>query len=174
MLIHGASGNVGRYAVQLAHHSGIEVLATASTRAAATSPQLGVKRIVDPETTGVTVDAVLDLIRGTNQSLLFNWLSSGGALISAVGQPDTVLAENRGIRAAFILVEIRSEILKILGALFDAGIITPKVGEILPLSAARTAHEMLAGVREHSPGKMACKALILLALPRGIEPLFQP
>jgi NADPH:quinone reductase-like Zn-dependent oxidoreductase len=154
VLIHGAGGNVGRYAVQLARHAGLEVLVTASAADDTWMAEQGVQRLVELGSPDSSVAAAIDLVGGDSQPQLFNWLAPGGKLISAVSEPDAVLAAEHGVSAGFILVAVRTEVLARLGELFKDGTIKPWVGEVLPLLEARAAHEMLAGTRKRRPGKI--------------------
>jgi NADPH:quinone reductase-like Zn-dependent oxidoreductase len=154
VLIPGAAGNVGRYAVQLAQHTGLEVLVTSSNSDAAWMTEHGVQRVVDLSAPDDRVSAVIDLVGGDSQPQLFAWLAEGGQLISAVSEPDAALAAARGVSAGFILVNVHTDALEKLSGLFENGTIKPWVGEVLPLAEARTAHEMLAGTRTRQSGKI--------------------
>jgi NADPH:quinone reductase-like Zn-dependent oxidoreductase len=81
-------------------------------------------------------------------------LKKGGALVSAVSQPDQELAKARGVRALFFLVEVTTARLEEIAAAIDANRLTPSVGTVLPLAAARSAHEMLEGTRPRPRGKI--------------------
>ena len=63
-------------------------------------------------------------------------------------------AKLRDVRASFLLVHVETRYLDELTARFEAGQIRPFVGTILPLSGARTAHEMLDRIRPSKPGKI--------------------
>jgi len=67
--------------------------------------------------------------------------------------PDQELAAQRGVRAVFILVSVTTAGLVQLAGLIEAGKLRTNIGEVLPLSDARTAHQMLAG-RKHRSGKI--------------------
>ncbi|MBO9499035.1 MAG: NADP-dependent oxidoreductase [Novosphingobium sp.] len=155
VLIHGAAGNVGRYAVQLARRAGLHVVAPASAADAEALLALGADEILDrdhPEQ--IQVDGVVDLVGGPGQATLFDFLAPGGVLISAVAEPDQALAAERGVRAGFMLVDVRTEALDRLTALFEQGALKPWLGEALPLAEARTAHRMLENAASHRPGKI--------------------
>ena len=158
VLVHGAAGNVGAYAVQLARRVAQEVVATAMSRDVAYVQTLGAHRIIDVQTSrfeeDVTdVDVVLDTIGGETQDRSFAVLKPGGVLVSAVVAPDPEKAARHGVRALFFLVEVSSPRLEQIASLIDAGELTTSVGDVLPLSAARMAHEMLAG-KPHKRGKI--------------------
>ncbi|HEX2342279.1 MAG TPA: zinc-binding dehydrogenase [Vicinamibacterales bacterium] len=99
------------------------------------------------------VDVVLDTIGGDTQDRSFAVLKPGGVLVSAVAAPDEQKAARHGVRALFFLVEVSSQRLEQIAALIEAGELTTSVGDVLPLAAARIAHEMLAG-KPHKRGKI--------------------
>ena len=157
VLVHGAAGNVGAYAVQLAKRVAREVIATAFSDALAYVQALGADRVIDVNTSRfeevlTDVDVVLDTIGGDTQDRSFAVLEPGGVLVSAVAPPDQQKAARHGVRALFFLVDVSSGRLEQLAALIDAGDLTTSVGEVLPLAEARTAHEMLAG-KPHKRGE---------------------
>lgn len=137
VLVLGAGGNVGAYAVQLAKRVAREVID------ARTSPL--------DELTGI--DVVLDLVGGEAQDRSFAVLKPGGVLVSAVSTPDQQKAARHGVRALFFLVEVTSRRLADIATLIEAGELRTHVGEVLPLDDARLAHEMLAGT-PHKRGKI--------------------
>jgi NADPH:quinone reductase-like Zn-dependent oxidoreductase len=158
VLVHGAAGNVGAYAVQLARRVAREVVATAYTADVEYVRALGADRVIDvrksrfeEELSGI--DVVLDTIGGDTQDRSFAVLKPGGVLVSAVAAPDQETAARHGVRALFFLVEVSSPRLERMAALFEAGELTTSVGDVLPLSEARIAHEMLAG-KPHRRGKI--------------------
>ena len=161
VLVLGAAGNVGAYAVQLARRVAREVVATASSADVAYVQGLGAHRVVDARTSEfekalTDVDVVLDTIGGDAQDRSFAVLKPGGVLVSAVATPDQEKAARRGVRALFFLVDVASRRLEQIAALIEAGELTTSVGDVLPLSAARLAHEMLAG-KPHKRGKIVLR-----------------
>lgn len=159
VVIHGAAGNVGAYAVQLAHRAGARVIATAGARDLDHVRALGADEVVDYqagrfEYAARDVDAVLDLVGGEVQRRSFAVLRRGGALVSAVSVPDRLLAEQHGVTARFFLVEVAAERLASLAEAIVAGALRTDVGVALPLAAAREAHEMLEGSRTRPRGKI--------------------
>jgi NADPH:quinone reductase-like Zn-dependent oxidoreductase len=99
------------------------------------------------------VDVVLDTIGGDMQDRSLAVPRPGGVLVSAAATPDPQKAARHGVRAFFFLVDVSSQRLEQLAALIEAGELEPNVGDVLPLSDARIAHEMLAG-RPHKRGKI--------------------
>jgi NADPH:quinone reductase-like Zn-dependent oxidoreductase len=159
VLIHGAAGNVGAFAVQFALQAGIRVVATCAQDDLPFVRSLGAEEVFTREgapfeTMAHEVDAVIDLVGGDVQTRSFAVLKSGGALISAVSQPDQALAATRGVKATFFLVSVTTERLQIVARMLAAGSLVTSVGAVLPLSEARTAHEMLDGIRPKPRGKV--------------------
>jgi NADPH:quinone reductase-like Zn-dependent oxidoreductase len=159
VLVHGAAGNVGAYAVQLAHLRGIRVIATASRDDLAEVARLGADQTVDYraarfEDVVGTVDAVIDTVGGELQRRSFAVLARGGVLVTAVSEPDQELAAKHGVRALFMLVRVTSQALHELTALFETGKLEVRVGAVVPLRDAVLAHEMLEGIRPRVGGKI--------------------
>ena len=162
VLIHGAAGNVGAYAVQLARRMGLRVFVTTGTKDINFVKSLGADRVIDylsekfEDVTG-TVDAVIDLVGGDTQTRSFAVLKAGGRLISAVSQPDQDKAAALGIDAHFFLVDVTTERLTTIANIIETGELVIQVGTVLPLAAARSAHEMLEGTRPHPRGKIVLR-----------------
>jgi NADPH:quinone reductase-like Zn-dependent oxidoreductase len=158
VVVHGAAGNVGAYAVQLAKRVAGEVVATTSSKDVAYVQTLNPDRVVDVQTSRFEdlvgkVDVVLDTVGGDTQDRSFSVLTPGGVLVSAVSEPDQSKAASHGVRAFFFLVEVSSSRLERLTAWVEAGMLRTNVGDVLPLREARLAHEMLAG-KPHKRGKI--------------------
>jgi NADPH:quinone reductase-like Zn-dependent oxidoreductase len=159
VLIHGASGNVGSYAVQLARRADLRVVATAGTGDIPKVLELGANTVINFQTERFEeqvhdVDAVIDLVGGPTQERSFQVLRRGGKLISAVSQPDQGLANRYGVEAAFFLVDVQTKYLADISDLIDGGYLKTHVGVVLPLSDAPEAHLMLDGVVPRPKGKI--------------------
>src|SRR5208282_913073 len=154
VLIHGAAGNVGAYAVQLAKQAGLQVFATAGPGDLDYVRGLGAEMVVNYKTTKFEdvvppVDAVLDTVGGEMQHRSFRVLKPGGILVSSVSPPP----QCAGFRSVFLLVDVTATRLGTLAKLFDSRKLIPEVGTLLALGEARRAHEMLAGA-PHKRGKI--------------------
>jgi NADPH:quinone reductase-like Zn-dependent oxidoreductase len=159
VVIHGAAGNVGSYAVQLARHAGVQTVATVSTGDISAVRDLGANTVIDYRTQRFEkevkdADAVIDLVGGETQERSFQVLHRGGKLISAVSRPDQDLAKRYGVEAAFFLVNVTSQYLMEIGRLIDDGKLRTNVGAVLPLGDAREAHLMLERLRPQPKGKI--------------------
>ncbi|MGF6427816.1 NADP-dependent oxidoreductase [Bradyrhizobium sp. Pha-3] len=159
VVIHGAAGNVGSYAVQLARHAGLQTVATASMGDISVAGNLGANTVIDYRTQRFeeevqNADAVIDLVGGGTQTRSFRVLRRGGKLISAVSRPDQDLAKRYGVEAAFFLVNVTSQSLTEIARFIDGGKLRTNVGAILPLADARKAHLMLERVGPQPKGKI--------------------
>jgi NADPH:quinone reductase-like Zn-dependent oxidoreductase len=164
VLVHGGAGNVGAYAVQLAHAAGAHVIASVLPRQKEEALRLGANEVVSipsdeaPRLRG-TVDAVIDTVGGKSQSELFAYVRKGGALISSVSAPDADLARQCDIEAKFMLVEVGTEDLAVIADLLDAQRLLVRIGQVLSLGEARQAHEMLEHLRPLPAGKLMLNAV---------------
>jgi NADPH:quinone reductase-like Zn-dependent oxidoreductase len=159
VLIHGAAGSVGSYAVQLAHGANVNVVATAASADMDYVRKLGAGEVIDYrsqrfEEHAREVDAVIDLVGGETQTRSFAVLRRDGKLISTVSPPDQRLAKNHNVHAEFFLVEVTNERLRKIAELLDRGKLKPEVGAVLPLWDARKAHMMLEGGISRPRGKI--------------------
>jgi NADPH:quinone reductase-like Zn-dependent oxidoreductase len=159
VLIHGAAGNVGAYAVQMARQAGLRVIGTADARDVEAVHGLGAQEVIDYravrfEDAVNSVDAVIDLVGGEVQARSFAVLRPGGILVSAVSKPDQEAATRHGVRALFFLVNVTTAHLTQIAAMINAGDLAVNVGTVLPLADARVAHEMLEGSRSRPRGKI--------------------
>ncbi|MGY4622785.1 NADP-dependent oxidoreductase [Bradyrhizobium sp. USDA 4486] len=159
VVIHGAAGNVGSYAVQLARHAGVQTVATVSTGDISIVRNLGANTVIDYRTQRFEkevrdADAVIDLVGGEIQDRSFQVIRRGGKLISAVSRPDQDLAKRYGVEAVFFLVNVTSQYLTEIARLIDAGKLRTNVGAVLPLADAREAHLMLERLRPQPKGKI--------------------
>lgn len=159
VLILGAAGNVGSYAVQLAHAAGAQVIASAARDETDYVRSLGAKRVFDGRAQGLPndlkdIDVVIDAVGGEAQTQSLEALRLGGVLISAVSQPDQSAASRLGIKAAFMLVDVTTAALKSIAELIEANKLKTNVGAVLDLAELRRAHEMLDGSRLRRRGKI--------------------
>lgn len=158
VLVHGAAGNVGAYAVQLAKQAGLDVVATASSADLDYVRALGADTVVDYkkerfEDSAAGVDVVLDTVGGDIQRRSVRVLKPGGILVSVVSPVPEPTQKRYGIRAAYFYVDVTTARLNKITELFESGKLVTDVGTVLPLEEARTAHEMLGGA-PHKRGKI--------------------
>ncbi len=158
VLVHGAAGNLGAYAVQFAKRAGAEVFGTVHAQDLDFVRALGADHVIDAQRSDFReeagdLDVVIDTIGGETQARSFGVLTPGGVLVSSVSAPDQEKASRYRVRALFFLAGVTTDRLRAIGDLLESGSIQTHVGEVLPLARARLAHEMLAGA-PHRRGKI--------------------
>jgi NADPH:quinone reductase-like Zn-dependent oxidoreductase len=157
VLIHGASGGVGHFAVQFAAARGATVAATCSAEDRDFVRALGATTVVDYKTEDFRemvrdVDLVFDLVGGETQARSWAVLAPGGTLVSTLGAPDPTKAAAQGATGLGYMTEPNGAQLAEIAALIDAGRVTPHVERVLPLDAAAEAERQLE--TEHVRGKL--------------------
>jgi len=158
VLIHGAAGNGGAYAVQLAKQAGLHVVATAASADLDYVRGLGAGRVVDYkrerfEESLTGVDVVLDTVGGDTQQRSLRVLKPGGILVSVVSPVPETTQKHYGVRAAYFYVDVTTAWLNKITELFDSGKLVTDVGTVLTVEEAHIAHEMLRGA-PHKRGKI--------------------
>jgi NADPH:quinone reductase-like Zn-dependent oxidoreductase len=160
VLIHGAAGGVGSFAVQLAKWKGAYVIGTASAKNQSFLRELGVDEPIDYAKTRFEdvvddVDVVLDTVGGETQQRSWKVLRKGGFLVSIAGAPSTEEATKHDVRSAGISANPDTSVLSEIAKLIDLGKLKPIVETVLPLPEARKAHELSEG--GHARGKVVLK-----------------
>ncbi|GAA0250104.1 NADP-dependent oxidoreductase [Cryptosporangium japonicum] len=142
VLVNGAGGTVGGYAVQLAARAGAHVIASASPRSAARVRRYGAAEVVDHTVTPVgdaltaPVDVVFDVVPRSDAALV-SAVAPGGSYVTASTEPPS----DAPVRALRMFVRPDAERLAALAALVDAGELDLDVAERLPLSELVSVHE---------------------------------
>jgi NADPH:quinone reductase-like Zn-dependent oxidoreductase len=152
VLIHGAAGGVGHYAVQFAKCEGARVIGTASAGRHDFLRQLGADEVIDYTATPFEewareVDVVLDTIGGETQRRSWRTLKPGGILVSLLEQPPAYVLEAHGVRGQLLMGHADPALLARIGGLVDAGQVAPHVSVILPLKDVVEAHARVASRR---------------------------
>ena len=160
VLIHGGSGGVGSFVIQIAKARGAKVIATASTANQEFLKQLGADVAIDYtkqkfEDVAKDVDVVLDSIGRDTLARSYGVVKKGGIIVSLVARPNQDELQKHGIRGAALNVESTSEQLAEIGKLIDARKIKVIVSQTFPLSEAMKAQEQVA--TGHTRGKIVLK-----------------
>jgi len=147
ILIHGGSGGVGHFAVQLAKWKAAHVVATASTKNQELLRRLRADETIDYTTqkfedVARKMDIVLDTVGGETQERSWGVLKKGGLLISLVHPPSKEKAEQFGVRGFMCSVQPDRAQLSKIAKLIDSAKLRPTIDRILPLSEARRAHKL--------------------------------
>jgi NADPH:quinone reductase-like Zn-dependent oxidoreductase len=146
LLVNGAGGAVGGYAVQLAKRAGAHVIATASPRSAKRVRRACADEIIDYTTTNVieavsaSLDVVLNLapIAPADLTAIAGRVRRGGVVLSTV--PMAMPVETSGIRAAAVFVRSDADQLANLVKLVDDGELHVDVADRRPLSELSVVH----------------------------------
>jgi NADPH:quinone reductase-like Zn-dependent oxidoreductase len=160
VLIHGGSGGVGSFGIQIAKAHGAKVIATASTANQDLLAQLSADQSIDYKTTKFEdmvkdADVVLDAVGGDTLKRSYDVVRKGGIIVSVAGQPDPAELKKRGIRGTWILVQPKANVLDELTKLIEAKKITPIVSAVVPLAEAAKAQEQVAA--RHTRGKIVLR-----------------
>ncbi len=145
LLVTGAAGAVGGYAVQLAAHRGVAVTALAREDDEELVRSFGAARFTGGEVEAGSFDAVLDAAVLGERALA--WVRDGGAYAGLI--PRAEPAGGRGVRVVAVEVVADGVRLAELVRLVDEGVLTPRVGGTYALADAVKGHARLAegGVR---------------------------
>ncbi|HZX01481.1 zinc-binding dehydrogenase [Kribbella sp.] len=149
VLINGAGGPVGGYAVQLAKRAGAYVIATASPRSSETVRAAGADEIVDHTATPVLdavtepVDVLLNLapITPDGFTALVARVRDGGVVVSTTPTVPTPGDEQRKVRAATIFLHPDAGVLSQLVQLVDDGALHVEIARRIPLSELPAIHQ---------------------------------
>ena len=161
VLINGAGGAVGGYAVQLAKHAGAYVIATASPRSKDRVRSAGADEVIDYTTAEVTVaepvDILLNLARITPDDLvaLVALVRSDGVVVNTVPTIPTPGDDTRGVRAVSVFVRSDAQQLSHLVDLIEQGHLRINVTERVPLPELAALHA------KAESGEISGKAIVL-------------
>jgi NADPH:quinone reductase len=144
VLITGAAGNVGRFAVHAALRLGAKVVAAVRATQAEEARALGASDVVilgEQEWTGTPFDHVADTVGGAEVARLCRHLVPGGRIRTVATTP----IDPEGLRSEpqFIAVRNDGRRLRQIGETVASGAVRVPVAHRLPLEAAREAHRLL-------------------------------
>jgi len=164
VLVNGAAGGVGHFAVQIAKLKGAHVIAVASGRHEPLLRDLGADEFIDytkrpPEEVMNGLDLVVDAVGGPSSGRFLRTLKPGGALfpIFPLGFSDAAAAEQLGVTVSATQVRSSGVQLAEIGRLLNDGTIRVVLDEIYPLSEAGRAHERAA--QGHVQGKIVLRVV---------------
>jgi NADPH:quinone reductase-like Zn-dependent oxidoreductase len=160
VLIHGGSGGVGHFAIQIAKGRGAKVIATASTPNQDLLKQLGVDQAIDYTKTKFEevvkdVDVVLEATRSDAMAHSYGVVKKGGFIVSITGEPDRAQLDQHGLRGDAISAHPDAQVLEELTKLTEAKKLTPIVSQTFPLAEAGKAHQQIE--THHTRGKIVLK-----------------
>jgi len=161
VLIHGAAGGVGSFAVQYARHVGARVLATASARNHDYLGGLGADEVIDYTQQDFTeavsdCDVVLDTIGGEVHRRSFAVLRPGGRLIHIAPAPDGFAPPRDDVTVVRPPVARDRDHLERIVELVAVGAVRPPEIKCFPLAEAAAAQEL--SRTGHVRGKIVLEA----------------
>ncbi len=158
VLIHGAAGGVGSYAVQFAKQAGARVLVTAQGRNADLLRSLGADEVIDYKTTrfeevAKNVDLVFDLVGGETLDRSWQMLSPQGRIVS-IAAPDIAQRVPDGRRGSWNTMHPDGALLARIAAQVANGELTVVVSEVV------TTEQAAAAIERNKTGHGAGKTVI--------------
>ncbi|KJL26044.1 NADP-dependent oxidoreductase [Microbacterium foliorum] len=163
VLIVGAGGVVGKYAIALAKRAGAYVIATASPRSAEAVRAAGADEIIDHTKADVLdavtdqVDLLLNLapIEPDEFTALVRLVRDGGIVVSATAWMPAPDDADCGVRSVVVFVRSDAEKLAELASLVDEGVLALEVTRRIPLTELPALHA------EAAEGRVAGKMIVV-------------
>ncbi|MEV6813259.1 NADP-dependent oxidoreductase [Micromonospora sp. NPDC051296] len=165
VLVVGASGGVGSFAVQMLASRGVTVLATGTAADTERLTGLGAATVIDYTTAPVVdqiraaypdgIDALIDLVARSTDQLPLSVLRSGGRVASSLGAVNDDALGAAGLTGTNIMARPTREVLSALAEQALAGTLTVDIDTIVPLEQAADGLNTLAN--RHTSGKIVVK-----------------
>lgn len=153
VLVNGASGGVGTFAVQIAKALGARVTAVTSARNAARMREIGADEVLDYAEDDLRAKAgqqeiFFDVFGNRSFPFARALLSANGTYVSTVPKGhllrDTVLTALRGKRARLVSVRSRAADLVTLTGWIEQGLVSPVIDRVFPLEEVAAAEDQVA------------------------------
>jgi NADPH:quinone reductase-like Zn-dependent oxidoreductase len=162
VLIHGASGGVGSFALQFAQWKGADVIGTASADNLNFIKQMGANQAIDHDNERFEdlvqdADLVFDLIGGETQQRSLAVIKPGGRLITTVVPAFKEQAKEKHIQLEGFTAQSYAADLEQIAGLIDNCFVSPVVSAVLSLEDARKAEEL--NGKHHNRGKVVIKVV---------------
>jgi NADPH:quinone reductase-like Zn-dependent oxidoreductase len=157
ILIHGGSGGVGHFAIQIAKARGAKVIATASTAHQDFLKQIGTDVAIDYtktkfEEVAKDVDVVLDSVGRDTLKRTYGVVKKGGIIVSIVDEPVQAELDAHGIRGVTLRASPKTDGMEELARLMETKKLTPVVSQTFPLADFNKALDQIA--TRHTSGKI--------------------
>lgn len=162
LLINGAAGGVGSFAVQMAKMTGAEILAITSGANLEYVTDLGANTVINYEDGSVTaglsdIDFILDLVGGATQEPLWSVIRPGGVLLSTAGFPDKAKAEAAGASGSLVSVRPNGKQLMEISRQIEAGQLR------VTISAAYAFKDAVKALEDNKKGRTRGKTVLTVA-----------
>ncbi len=165
IVVAGASGGVGSFAVQYGRITGAKVVGVASKKNHSYIKKLGATAAIDYHEgdfrDGVKrvfkkgADVIFACVGGESLLKCYDLVRRGGTLVTIVEPGDEALAKSRGVRVHYVFVEPNVTQLDQIREWIDDRKLRVKVSAVYPLSEAAKAHEQIETF--HTQGKIALR-----------------
>ncbi len=147
VLIQGAAGGVGLFAVQFARWKGAHVIGTTSTAHLDFVRSLGAETVVDYTSTSVEkvveeVDLAFDAVGASTLASSLHAVKRGGTLVGIAGLPAEEHAKEHDVRLVSFSARVSRELLGTFVRLINEGQVNVAVGTTFSLQDAQQAHEL--------------------------------
>jgi NADPH:quinone reductase-like Zn-dependent oxidoreductase len=147
VLVQGAAGGVGLFAIQFARWKGAHVAGTASTSNVNFVRSLGAETVIDYTSTPVEqvihdLDLVFDTVGATTLESSLQAARRGGMLVTIAGQPPEEKVRERGVHVARFSAQVSSDLLSTFANLIDMGEVKVAVGAVFSLRDVGQALEL--------------------------------
>ena len=157
VLVQGAAGGVGLFAVQFARWKGAHVIGTTSSANVDFVRSLGAETVIDYTTTSVEqavhdVDLVLDTVGASTLASSLKALKNGGTLVTIAGQPDKAQVQEKNARVESFSAQVSHGLLTTFAQLIQEGQLKVAIEATYPLTQAAQAHEH--SKRGHGKGRI--------------------
>lgn len=158
ILIHGGSGGIGTFAIQLAKHLEVYVATTARGEGIEYAKKQGADQVIDYESEAFETiikdyDAVLDTVGGETYKKSFQVLKKGGIIISMISRPDEASMKRYGVRAVLETTKVDSKKLGKITDLIKSDVLKVYIADVYSLQHTKEAFE--AKEKEKVLGKIA-------------------
>jgi len=149
VLIHGAGGSVGSFAVQMAKAAGASVvIANGSAADRDRVMALGADQFIafqeqKFDEMGPKADVIIDTVGGDTLARSYGAIKPGGMLLTTVMPVDEQKAKAAGINARFVFTQPDAQALAAIAAQLDSGELKAQPVDVMPLADAAKAHEAM-------------------------------
>lgn len=146
VLIQGASGGVGLFAVQFARWKGTRVIGTTSSANVDFVSSLGADTVIDYTSTSVEkavhdVDLVFDTVGAPTLASSLKALKNGGTLVTIAGQPEEAQVQEKNAHVVWFSAQVSHDLLATFAKLIEEGQLKVAIEATYPLAEAAQAHQ---------------------------------
>lgn len=144
LFVQGGSGGIGTFAIQMAKHMGLRVIASCRGAAVDYVKSLGADQVIDFEKVSLPgslhdCDAVFDTAGGAAYKSAFTVLKKGGTILTIAAQADAELAAKHGVKALGMFTDVKTQGLDRVAQLVSDGTVKVHIDRSFPLEKVQEA-----------------------------------